>query len=147
MIYFRRAMKFAVAVMALATLLLGASTPSRAQTGIVHVKIVKIGFIVGLGGGHGTLTYHGHVYRLKVSGVHIGTIGIASAHLAGTASNLRSPYDIAGTYGAAAAEIAVVGGGKVARLQNEKGVVLELHGVQMGIEATLGLGGMTVALQ
>jgi hypothetical protein len=145
--YFRRAMKFAVAVMALATLLLGTSMPSRAQTGIVHLKIVKIGFIVGVGGGHGTLTYHGHVYRLKVGGVHIGTIGIAGAQLAGTASNLRSPYDIAGTYGAAAAGLAVVGGGKVARLQNGKGVVLELHGVQMGFEATLGLGGMTITLQ
>jgi hypothetical protein len=147
MIYFRRAMKFAVAVMALATLLLGTTAPSRAQTGIVHLKIVKVGFIVGLGGGSGTLHYHGHIYRLKIGGIGVGTIGIAGAHLAGTAYNLRSPYDIAGTYGAAGAGIAVVGGGKVARLQNEKGVVLELHGVQMGFEATLGVGGMTIALQ
>ena len=107
MVYFRNAMKFAVAVMTLAMLTLGTSKPSHAQIGIVHLKIVKVGFIVGLGGGNGTLTYHGHIYRLKVGGIHVGTIGIAGAHLAGTASNLRSPYDIAGTYGAAAAGISV----------------------------------------
>jgi hypothetical protein len=40
-----------------------------------------------------------------------------------------------------------IGGPKVARLQNAKGVVLELHGVQLGLEANLSLGGMTIALR
>jgi hypothetical protein len=35
----------------------------------------------------------------------------------------------------------------VARLQNEKGVVLEVHGVQIGFQVSLGLAGMTVALR
>jgi len=142
-----RSIKIAAAIAALTTVLLGASTPSHAQTGTVHLKIVKAGFIVGVGGGHGTLTYHGHVYRLSIGGIGVGTIGIAGAQLVGTAYNLRSPADIAGTYGAAGAGAAFVGGAKVARLQNEKGVVLEVHGVQMGFEVSLGLAGMTIALQ
>jgi len=40
-----------------------------------------------------------------------------------------------------------VGGAAVARLQNEKGVVLELHGPQMGFHVSLGLAGMTIALR
>jgi hypothetical protein len=93
------------------------------------------------------LTYHGKTYRLSVGGVSVGTIGVAATNLRGTAYHLHHAADIAGTYGAASASIAVVGGGKVATLQNEKGVILKVHGVQLGLEASLSLGGMTLALQ
>ena len=125
----------------------GRLTQSRAQTGTVHLKLIKAGFIVGVGGGGGTLTYQGRTYRLSVGGIGIGTIGIASARLVGTAYHLRSPADIAGSYAAAGAGFAIVGGPKVARLQNANGVVLELHGVQLGLEVSLNLSGMTIALQ
>ena len=147
MLGFIRVLKFGAAVMA-AVMLLGVSTQSRAQTtGAVHIKIVKVGFIFGVGGGDGTLTYHGKTYRLSVGGVSVGTIGIAGTNLRGTAYHLHNAADIAGTYAAASASIAVVGGGKVATLQNEKGVILKVHGVQLGLEASLSLGGMTLALQ
>ncbi len=145
MLHFFRGMKFAAAIMTMAMMLLGTPTQSRAQTGIVHLRIVKAGFIVGVGGGHGTLTYHGHTYRLSVGGIGLGSLGIASADLRGTASNLYKPADIAGTYGAAGAGGAFVGGAAVARLQNEKGVILELHGAQLGFQVSLGLAGMTIA--
>jgi hypothetical protein len=35
---------------------------------------------------------------------------------------------------------------KVARLQTARGVVLELHGVQIGLDVSLNLSGMTVAI-
>jgi hypothetical protein len=144
---FIRALKFSAVVISAAKILIGVSTQSHAQTGTVHIKIIKVGFIVGVGGGHGTLTYQGRSYRLSVGGVSVGTIGIAGATLAGTAYNLHSPADIAGTYAAASGSIAIVGGPKVATLQNEKGVILKLHGVQLGLEASLSLGGMTVVLK
>ena len=147
MFKFIHAFRFGAAVVAAVAMLAGVSVQASAQTGTVHFKIVKVGFIVGIGGGHGTLTYHGHVYDFNVGGVSVGTIGIAGATLVGTAYNLRSPADIAGTYGAASASVAVVGGPKVARLQNEKGVVLEVHGVQLGLEASLNLGGMTISFR
>ena len=143
-----RAMKLSAAIMATTMMLLGMSTQSRAQTtGAVHIRIAKVGFIVGVGGGGGTLTYHGRTYRLSAGGVSVGTIGIAEANMVGTAYHLRNAADIAGTYVATSASVAVVGGGKVATLQNEKGVVLKLHGVQLGVEASLSLSGMTLALQ
>ena len=147
MLLFFRGMKFAAAITIMAMMLLGTSTQSQAQTGIVHLRIVKAGFIVGVGGGHGTLTYQGHTYRLSVGGVGLGSLGIASADLRGTASNLYKPADIAGTYGAAGAGGTFVGGAAVARLQNEKGVVLELHGAQLGFQVSLGLAGMTITLR
>ncbi|MFZ3359701.1 MAG: hypothetical protein WCA56_01920 [Xanthobacteraceae bacterium] len=126
---------------------MGVATPSHAQSGSVNLNIIKAGFIVGVGGGSGTLHYHGHTYRLSVGGIGVGSLGIAGVSLSGTASNLHHPSDIAGTYGAAGAGAAFVGGGQVATLQNEKGVVLTLHGPQVGFQLSLGLGGMTIGLR
>jgi hypothetical protein len=123
--------------------------PSTApvQTGTVRFNVVKVGFIVGVGGGNGTLTYNGAIYPLSVGGISVGTIGIADMELVGTASNLLTAADIAGTYSAGSASLAIIGGAKVARLQNERGVTLEVQGVEIGLEASLNLGGMTIALQ
>jgi hypothetical protein len=150
MLGFFRTMKFGAAILAGALMMVAASTESRAQTGTtgtVRIQIVKAGFIVGVGGGKGTLTFNGKSYPLSIGGVSVGTIGVATVNLEGTARNLRTAADIAGTYGAASASVAIVGGAKVATLKNEKGVVLEVHGVQLGLEASLSLSGMTIALQ
>ena len=150
MLGFFRTMKFGAAILAGALMMVAASTESRAQTGTtgtVRIQIVKAGFIVGVGGGKGTLTFNGKSYPLSIGGISVGTIGVATVNLEGTARNLRTAADIAGTYGAASASVAIVGGGKVATLKNEKGVVLEVHGVQLGLEASLSLSGMTIALQ
>src|SRR5262249_21231291 len=40
----------------------------------------------------------------------------------------------------------IIGGPKVARLQNATGVVLRLRGVQVGFNLSLNLSGMTVAI-
>jgi hypothetical protein len=42
-----------------AMILVGLSAPSQAQTGTLRVEIVKAGFIVGVGGGNGTLSTRG----------------------------------------------------------------------------------------
>jgi hypothetical protein len=114
---------------------------------IVHLTVVNARFIVGTGSGTGTLSYQGKEYRLSVVSVGFGTIGVAGAELAGTAYNLWTAADIAGTYRAVAAGLTVGGGAQVARFQNANGVILELLGVQLGLEVVLGSAGMTIALQ
>jgi hypothetical protein len=138
---------FVALVVALMSIIAITVTPSQAQTGTVRLNIVKAGFIVGAGGGSGVLHYHGRTYRLTVGGIGLGSLGVAAADLAGTASNLHRPQDIAGTYGAAGAGVTFVGGGQVATLQNEKGVVLQLRGGQVGFQVSLGLAGMTIGLR
>src|SRR5215469_14408717 len=102
---FTRAIKFIATFVTAATMLAGFSTRShaQAQTGTVHIRVTRAGFIVGVGGGSGTLTYQGRTYPLRVSGIGVGTLGIAVVNLVGTASNLRTASDIAGTYGAVGA--------------------------------------------
>jgi hypothetical protein len=116
-------------------------------TGTVTIKIVKAGVIVGVGSGNGTLTYAGKTYQLSVGGLSLGSVGFASVELSGTATNLRAATDIAGKYSAAGAEATLIAGKQAATLQNEKGVVLHLSGVQAGLQISLGLDGMTLTLQ
>lgn len=139
--------KFMGTIAAAASIGLAAVTPSQAQTCSIRLHIVKAGFIVGAGGGNGTLVCHGRAYRLTVGGIGLGSLGVAAADLAGTASNVHNPADVAGTYGAAGAGVTFVGGGQVATLQNNRGVVLHIGGGQVGFQVSLGLGGMTLGLQ
>jgi hypothetical protein len=144
-----RAFRLAAVALLAAAALAAAPTDSYAQhgpgVGTVRLHIVKAGFIIGVGGGTGVLYFHHHAYPLRVGGIGLGSLGIAAVDLRGTASNLQSPYDILGTYGGAGAGGSFVGGGQVATLQNERGVVLRLQGVQAGFQVSLGLGGMTIS--
>jgi hypothetical protein len=141
------AMKFGSALVVAAVVLTAAPSPSSAETGTVRMTISKVGFIVGVGGGSGTLTFKGKQYRLSIGGVSAGTIGVAKMDLVGTATNLQTAADIAGSYTAGSAGIAVAGGVKGATLQNAKGVVLQVQGKQVGFEASLSLSGLTISLK
>jgi len=147
MLGFIRAITSRSAIVAAAIMLLGVPAPSHAETGSVRISVAKAGFIVGVGGGSGVLHFKGKNYPLSVSGIGVGTIGVAGADMAGRVYNLRTPADIAGTYTTVSGSIAVAGGVKTARLQNANGVVMELHGTQAGFEVSLSLSGLTVALR
>ena len=147
MLSFTRAGKLVAAAVAAAVIMLGAATPSRAQTtGRVRLHIVKAGFVVGVGGGDGVLLYEGRRYRLAVGGAGVGSLGIAAVDLVGTARNLRGPASISGTYGGAGVGATFIRGGQVATLRNGNGVVLQLRGVQIGFQVSVGLAGLTIAL-
>src|ERR687898_2562455 len=86
-------------LVALATVVSASAGPAWAATGTVHVEIAKAGFIVGVGGGRGTLVFQGRRYPLRVGGLSFGaTIGASKADLFGRAYNLRQVSDIAGIY-------------------------------------------------
>jgi hypothetical protein len=61
--------------------------------------------------------------------------------------HLRHAEDIAGTYSAVGAGLAIAGGGKTARLRNARGVVLELSGRQVGFAVSLNLSGVNITLE
>jgi hypothetical protein len=128
-------------------MLIGALSWSYAESGSVRFNIVKAGFIVGVGGGSGTLNFQGRNYQLSIGGINVGTIGASAVELVGTAENLRTAADIAGTYSQGSAALAIVGGGRVAELQNQNGVVLKVSGPAIGLEASLSISGMTVSMQ
>jgi len=122
--------------------------PSQAATGTVRVVVTKAGFIFGVGGGSGTLTFHGRHYPLSVGGLSFGaTIGASTTELVGHAYNMTSPSDIEGTYSAIGAGGALAAGAGAVRLQNARGVILELHGRKVGLEFSAALSGVEVHLR
>lgn len=137
--------RMVAAVMALAAAL---ATPASAETGTVSFEIAKAGFIVGVGGGSGTLVFKGRDYPLSVGGLSVGaTIGASRASLVGRAINLRQASDIAGTYSAVGGAVAVAGGASGIRLQNARGVILELSGRNIGLEFNVNVSGVSITLR
>ena len=132
--------------LALGSATLGSMAAAQAATGLVRIRVVNVGFILGAGGGQGALSLHGRVYPLSVGGLGVGTFGASVAELVGRAYNLRSPYDLVGTYTAVGAGAAVVGGIRATRLRNANGVVLELQGGQVGLQLNVGVSGATITM-
>src|SRR5215471_18679662 len=126
----------------------GGATPTRAETGAVSVVFTKGGFIVGVGGGQGVLTFRRKHYPFTVSGMSVGlTVGASTTKFVGRALNLRSPSDLAGSYVAGGAGGAIAAGAGGVQLQNGNGVILQLSGPKVGVEASAAVGGVTITMQ
>ena len=124
------------------------ATPSLAETGAVSVVFTKGGFIVGVGGGRGVLTFRGKHYPFTVAGMSVGfTIGASTTKFVGRALNLRSPGDLAGSYAAGGAGGALAAGAGGVQLQNANGVILQLSGPKIGAEVSAAVGGVTIAMR
>jgi hypothetical protein len=144
----KRGVRILLAAVLTLLLSLTATRSSQAETGAVRVVFTKGGFIIGVGGGRGVLTFRGHRYPFRVSGMSFGaTIGASTTDLVGRALNMHNPGDIAGTYSAIGAGGALAAGAGGVQLQNEKGVVLQLHGVKVGVELSAAVGGVQIVLE
>ena len=125
----------------------GLSTTSYADSGTVTLTIYKAGWIIGGSGGGGSLYFQGRHFPLSTGGLDYGLVfGGSKAVLHGRVSNIWSPSDVAGVYGAAGAGLAVGPGARAIVLTNQKGAVLELTGRQVGLLANLDLSGLAITV-
>ncbi len=123
-------------------------SPAEAATGSIAMHIFSAGFIFGVSGGSGVLTFRGHQYPLTIGGISAGaTIGASGTDLVGTASHMHNPGDIEGIYSALGAGMSVAGGRSAAQLTNARGVILRLRGRQVGFMFSLDLSGMNISLR
>jgi hypothetical protein len=135
---------------AVLTLLLwsATATPSQADTGTLRIVFGKAGLVAAVGSGEGILTFHGKHHAFLVAGGSIGaTVGVSTSVLRGTALNISTPGDLAGTYTGVGGGAAVAAGVSDARLRNEKGVVLELRGVKLGVEISANLASIIITMK
>src|SRR5262245_21410364 len=93
---FSRAVKCGAAMLEAGFMLIAMTWASYADSGTVRFRVTKAGFIVGAGGGTGTLVFHGKSYPLSVGGMSVGTMGADSAEVVGRAYNFQRPQDIVG---------------------------------------------------
>jgi len=135
-----RTLKFVVIFAVLTVLAITASSQVRADEGRIHITFFKAAY----GSGSGYLFFQGQKYGLGVSSTKIRRLWVTAIDLIGTASNLRNAADIIGTYTAVDAQSATISRSKMARLENAKGIVVEIRAVNLNRLFSLNLSGMTI---
>jgi lipid-binding SYLF domain-containing protein len=131
----------------IAMLAASVSSAAHADSGFIRFSVLKAGWFIGGSGGRGILIFHGRRYPLSIGGLSAGLVfGASGTDFVGTVHNIFRPSDVAGVYGAANAGAALVVGGGVTTLTNEKGAILHLSGRQVGLIADLDLSGMAISL-
>jgi len=135
-----RTFKFVAAFAMVTVLAIAASSSVHAEEGRIHVTFFK----GEKGSGSGYLFFQGQKYGLGVSSKKIGRVWATTIDLIGTASNLRNAADIIGTYTAVNAQSATISRSKVARLENTKGIVIDIRSVNLNRLFSLNLSEMTI---
>jgi len=127
---------------------LAASSAANAESGSISFSVLKAGWFIGGSGGSGTLVFQGRRYPISIGGISAGFVfGASETRFHGTVSNIRSPSDVAGVYGAAGGGTAIGAGAQFIVLRNEKGAELTLSGRQLGLQINADVSGMTIALR
>jgi hypothetical protein len=124
------------------------SAPARADSGSITFRVLKGGWIVGASGGSGTLFFHGQRYPISIGGLSAGLVfGASETYFRGTVTNIRSPADVSGVYGAVGGGGALLVGAQAIVLRNEKGAVLTLTGHQIGLQINVDLSGLSISVR
>jgi hypothetical protein len=97
--------------------------------------------------GHGDLSYGGESHQFKISGLSIVDVGAANLAASGHVYNLKKLEDFSGDYIEVSAGLTVAGGGSVAYLRNEHGVVIKLVATTVGLRFNLSGDGVKVTLK
>jgi len=86
--------------------------------------------------GDGILNYQGKSYPFSISGLSLVDVGISNFTGAGKVYDLKSPRDLAGTYGLPG-DLCVAGGASAMSMKNENGVsivILKNDGQESGTQ-------------
>jgi hypothetical protein len=130
---------------------LGALNAAYAQveqpSGTIEIASTSVAAGVGVVWGDGTLHYRDANYGFSIQGLSVVDVGISSITTTGEVFDLKNPEDLAGNYVAGAAGLALAGGGDGIIMQNDRGVVLRLHGTEKGLRFQLGAQGVSIKLK
>ena len=133
-------LKFVATFAVLTALAIVVSGQVYADDSRIHITFLKGAY----GSGSGYLFFQGQKYGLGISSPKVRRVWVTAIDLIGTASNLRNAADIIGIYTAVDAEAAIVSRSKMARLENTKGIVIEIRAVNLNRLFSLNLSGMTI---
>ncbi len=101
---------------------------------------------IGFSWGGGELTYKGEKHAFSTKGLSVVDVGITSADASGQVYNLKKLEDFPGNYTAVSAGATAAGGGGVARMKNQNGVVIAAKSTTQGASLSLAVEGVKVTL-
>jgi hypothetical protein len=122
----------------------------RLPTGLVTLNMKSVALGVGATQGEAVLNFQGKNYPFTISGVSLVDVGISKFTGAGKVYDLRSPRDLAGTYGATQSTFAVAGGASAMSMKNANGVnivILKNEGQESGTQLSVGPAGVTITMK
>ena len=96
--------------------------------------------------GHGQLKYRDSSHTFSISGLSIVDVGAANISATGHVYNLKQLADFTGNYVEVSAGATIAGGGSVAYLKNEHGVVIKVEATTVGLRFNLSADGVNVKL-
>ena len=102
---------------------------------------------IGWSWGHGTLTYMGKDYKVKVEGLSIGEVGMTDVKAKGDVYDLKSVDDFSGVYAAAGAGATAGAGKGVTALTNAKGVGITLTSITKGASLKIAAEGLKLTVE
>ena len=124
------------------------SSAAQAATCSISFSVLKAGWVIGGSAGNGVLRCGRQSYPISIGGISAGFVfGASETRFSGRASFPRSPYDVAGVYGAAGAGAAIGVGAQAIVLRNEKGATLSLVGRQVGLQVNADLSGLSISMR
>ena len=102
---------------------------------------------VGYSWGSGTLHYKDNNYPFSASGLTLADIGGGQNVVTAEVYHLNKADDFPGTYSVASTGAALVGGGGIGYLENDKGVIMKVTSSTKGARLNLGVGGVEVRMK
>jgi hypothetical protein len=132
------------------TAALGAASMASAQdapNGTLTFSGGSVAAGVGYTWGHGVLTINNREYPFTVKGLSVVDVGAADIEGAGEVFNLKNVADFSGNYVSAGVGATLAGGGSVAALENQKGVIIHFHSTTAGLKLNLSPSGVSVRLK
>jgi hypothetical protein len=102
---------------------------------------------IGYTWGHGKVNFKNTYHKFTISGLSLLDVGGASISATGYVYNLTNIDDFAGNYSAYSAGATIGGGGSVAYMKNEHGVVIKLTSTTGGLRFNLAASGVNVKLK
>jgi len=114
---------------------------------ILKVHTTSIAAGVGYSWGGGMLTFQGQAYPCRIDGLAVGEVGISSADAIGNVYHLTKIEDFSGTYMAVSTGAVLAGGGDIATMRNQHGVVIDLTDTSQGAKIMLAVQGVKITLE
>lgn len=121
--------------------------PGDKPDGSVTMKFGQGGFILGVSGGEGTLSFKGRKHPFKLGSLGVGGFGVSKTTAVGEVYHLKNVEDFPGAFFQVRAGYSAVEGKGVQWLENSNGVVIKLRTTTKGLILNLGADGLMVEMK
>jgi hypothetical protein len=137
--------KLLVLAMVLSFVLVAGVAVAETPSGTISIELNSASALMGASWGQSVLTFQGKTHLFQVRGLKVLSVGLRKLSLNGDVYNLKQLTDLAGVYQKAdPAGITFIVGEKGLVIRNDKGVTINIKGLQKGLNVDLVQEGLTI---